>query len=275
MAATFRAFLTDHLAAKKAREYHVEMMHRGLDQANVDMATQWAGPSVEPPVALFMIALYENHTRWRLDVVAGEWRHINPPAQAPAQGIATRGPPGPAPQQHPNDQIRAAIVALDARLLQLRGPSTPPPPLGEMQRVANTQLHYAWQCRLVETLVIFLRTEAPQHGYGQCEFAAAHADGTWAALWPILGMKDGEFPARHQTVQATKAGPTWGLLQVWIARPLGARVHHAAILVLPAATVPVATHAGTSTSTMRTPGGWVLGARGRDLVHGLQHRSHL
>ena len=39
VAATFRAFLGDDLAAKKAGEYHVELMHRGLDQAGVDMAT--------------------------------------------------------------------------------------------------------------------------------------------------------------------------------------------------------------------------------------------
>ena len=73
--------------------------------------------------------------------------------------------------------------------------------------MANTQLHYAWQRQLVETLVIFLRTEAPQHRYGQCEVATALADATWAALWPTPGMTEGEFPARQQTPQATKAGP--------------------------------------------------------------------
>ena len=90
---------------------------------------------------------------------------------------------------------------------QLRGPSTLPLSLGELQHVANIQLHDAWQRQLVETLVIFLRTEAPQHGYGQSEVATALADGTWAALWPTLGMKEGEFPARQQTPKAAKAGP--------------------------------------------------------------------
>ena len=55
--------------------------------------------------------------------------------------------------------------------------------------------------------MIFLRTEAPQHSCGQSEVASELADGTCVALWPTLGMKEGEFPARHQTPQATKAGP--------------------------------------------------------------------
>ena len=78
--ATFRAFLGDDLAAKKAGEYHVELMHRGLDQAGADMATEWAAPSVEPQEVLVIMAVYENHARWRLDMVAGEWRHIKSPA---------------------------------------------------------------------------------------------------------------------------------------------------------------------------------------------------
>ena len=44
VAATFHAFVGDNLAAKKAGEYHAELMHRGLDQAGVDMATEWAAP---------------------------------------------------------------------------------------------------------------------------------------------------------------------------------------------------------------------------------------
>ena len=116
-----------------------------------------------------MMALYEKHARWRLDLVTEEWRHINPPADTLAPGAAPRGTLVPAPQQQPTDHIRAEIAALEARLSQLRGPSTPPPSLGELQRVANTQLHYAWQRELVETRVIFLRTEAPQHGYNHSE----------------------------------------------------------------------------------------------------------
>ena len=202
VAATFRAFLSDDTVAKKAGEYHVEPMHRGLDQAGVDVATAWAAPSAEPHEALLMMALYESHTRWKLDVVAGEWRHMNPPAQAPPQGVAPRG-------QDPQatDRVRAEIAVLEARLSQLRGPSIPQLSLGELQRVANTQLHYAWQRQLVKTLVIFLRTEAPQQGYGQSEVATALVDGTWAALWPTLGIKEGEFPVRQQTPQTAKAGP--------------------------------------------------------------------
>ena len=90
VAATFRAFLYDDLAAKKAGEYHVELMHRGLDQAGVDIATEWAAPLAESHEALLMMALYENQARWRLDVVTGEWRHINHPARAPPQGTAPR-----------------------------------------------------------------------------------------------------------------------------------------------------------------------------------------
>ena len=90
-----------------------------------------------------MMALYENHAHRRLDLVAGEWRHINPPAPAPAQNAAPGGPPVALPQQQATNQIRTQIAALEARLSQLRGPSTPPLSLGELQRVANTQLHYA------------------------------------------------------------------------------------------------------------------------------------
>ena len=64
VAATFCAFLNDDLAAKKAGEYCVEVMHRGLDQAGVDVATAWAAPLAEPHEALLMMALYENHARW-------------------------------------------------------------------------------------------------------------------------------------------------------------------------------------------------------------------
>ena len=38
-------------------------MHRGLDQAGVNVATAWAAPSAEPHEALLMMALYENHAR--------------------------------------------------------------------------------------------------------------------------------------------------------------------------------------------------------------------
>ena len=202
VSATFRAFLSDDAAAEGAGEYHVELMHRALDQAGVDVATAWAAPSVEPHEALLMMGLYETHARWKLDVVAGEWRHVSPPAQAPAQGAA---PAAQGPQSA--DPVRTEIAALEARLAQLRGPSVPQLSLSELQRIANVQLRYAWQRQLVETLVIFLRSEAPQQGYGQSEVATALADGTWAALWPTLGIQEGEFPARQQTPPAAKAGP--------------------------------------------------------------------
>ena len=69
----------DDLAAKKAGDYHVEPMNRGLDQAGVDMATESTAPSSEPREALLMMALYENHAQWRLDVIAGQWRSHGPP----------------------------------------------------------------------------------------------------------------------------------------------------------------------------------------------------
>ena len=73
VAATFRAFVGEDLAAKKSREYHAELMHRELDHARVDMAIEWAAPSSEPKEALLIMALYENHACWRLDVITGEW----------------------------------------------------------------------------------------------------------------------------------------------------------------------------------------------------------
>ena len=63
VAATFRACIGDDLAAKKASKYHVELMHRVLDEASVDVDIEWAAPSSEPHKALLMIALYENHAR--------------------------------------------------------------------------------------------------------------------------------------------------------------------------------------------------------------------
>ena len=188
----FPGFLSDDMAAKKGREYHVELMHRGLEQASVDVATSWAALSVEPHEALLRMGLYESHTRWKLDVVAGEWRHLKPPAYAPPQGAAPRG-------QDPQaiTRVRAEIAALEARLSRLRGPSVPQLSLGELQRVANTQLQYAWQRQLVETHVIFLRSEAPQQGYGHSEVATALAYSTRAALWPTVGIKEGEFPTRQ------------------------------------------------------------------------------
>ena len=201
VAATYRAFLSDDMADKKAGEYHMELMHRGLDQAGVDVATSWAALSAEPHEAHLMMALYESHARWKLDVVAGEWSHMSPPAQAPPQSAA--------PRRHDpqaTDRVRAEIAVLEARLSQLRGPAAPPLSLAELHRVANTQLHYAWHCQVVETLMIFLRTEAPQQVYGQSKVATALADGMWAALWPTLGFREGEFPARQQTPQAAKAG---------------------------------------------------------------------
>ena len=82
VAATFGAFIGDDLAAKKATEHHVELMHRGLGQAGVDMATECAAPSAKPHKANLMMGLYENHARCRLDVIGGEWNHINLPAPA-------------------------------------------------------------------------------------------------------------------------------------------------------------------------------------------------
>ena len=75
------------------------------------------GPSSELHQALLMMALYENHACWRLDVVTGEWRHINPLALAPAQNVALGGPTVAAPLQQPTDQIRAEIATLEARSL--------------------------------------------------------------------------------------------------------------------------------------------------------------
>ena len=41
----------------------MKLMHRGLDQAGVDVATAGVAPLAEPHEALLMMALYENHAR--------------------------------------------------------------------------------------------------------------------------------------------------------------------------------------------------------------------
>ena len=48
VAATFRTFIRDDLAAKKAEEYDVDLKHHGLNHARVDKASEWAAPSSEP-----------------------------------------------------------------------------------------------------------------------------------------------------------------------------------------------------------------------------------
>ena len=101
VAAAFRAFVGDDLAAKMAAEYHVEVMHRALDQVGVDMATEWAAPPAKPHEAVLMMAIYENHTRWRLDVDAGEWCHINPPPRPqPEGGVSGAALTGPTTPTH-------------------------------------------------------------------------------------------------------------------------------------------------------------------------------
>ena len=51
-----------------------------------------------------------------------------------------------------------------------------------------------------------VRTEAPRHIYGQSKVATAVADGPLVVVWLTLRMKEGDFPARHQTPQAAKVG---------------------------------------------------------------------
>ena len=57
VAAAFRAFLGDDMATKKAGDHHVELMHRGLNQAGVDVATAWGALLAEPVEALLMVDL--------------------------------------------------------------------------------------------------------------------------------------------------------------------------------------------------------------------------
>ena len=69
--------------------------------------------------------------------------------------------------------------------------------------------------------------------------------------------------------------PPWGLLQVRYARPLGARVHAAAIPVIPAITATVAAGTGPRAGPAGAPSGWVLRTGGPNPVHGIQHRPHI
>ena len=70
VSASLRAFVSDDVAARKDGEYHVELMHRGLAQTGVDVATSWAAPSAEPGEALLVMALYKSHARWKPDALA-------------------------------------------------------------------------------------------------------------------------------------------------------------------------------------------------------------
>ena len=91
--------------------------------------------------------------------------------------------------------------------------------------------------------------------------ATALAAGTWAALWPTLGVKAGDFPARQQTPPKTpKAGPLGAASNVACIAP-GVRVHDVAVPDLPAVAAAVVTGAGPGAGPLRAPGGWVLGTR--------------
>ena len=125
--ATSRAVVIDDQAAK---------------MAGVDMAVQWAAPSWEAHEALVALALYEAHAQCRLDVVGGEWKRLAP---APKVGAVPRAQPAKEPHQAPADQVHAEIAAVEARLSELRGPSSPKLSLGELQKVASSPLPYAWQ----------------------------------------------------------------------------------------------------------------------------------
>ena len=88
------------------------------------------------------MALYEAHTQCRLDVVAGEWKRL---ATTPNVGAVPRAQPAEEQAQAPADQVHAEIIALEARLSQLRGPSSPKLSMGELHKVAGSPLLYAWQ----------------------------------------------------------------------------------------------------------------------------------
>ena len=103
MAATFRAFIGDDAAAKKPGEYHVELMHRGLDHAGADMATEWTAPSSELHRALLMVALYENRALWRLDVVRGNGATSTPRPQPLPRMRHHGGPTVAAPWEQRTD----------------------------------------------------------------------------------------------------------------------------------------------------------------------------
>ena len=94
--ATFQAFISDDQAAKLVGEYHVTLMNRRLDQAEVDKAVQWAVPSWEAHEALLAMALYETHAQWRLDMHHGcgrmEATGIGPECGCHAASPASRRP---------------------------------------------------------------------------------------------------------------------------------------------------------------------------------------
>ena len=215
-----------------------------------------------------MMGLHESHARWKLGVVAGEWHHMNPPAQAPPQGAAPHG-------QDPRatDPVRGEIALLEARLAQVRGPSIPQLSLGELQRYEYTAA---------------LRMAPPSGGDAR-HFSEVR--GTAARLRSMRGGNCAgrrhvgrlvadprdqrrRIPGPRADPAGREGGPPWGLLQVRAARPLGARMQHAAVRI-PALSAVATAVGGAAAGTAGVPGRRILCPRGPDPIHGVKYRVHV
>ena len=219
---------------------------------------------------LLMMGLYETHARWKLDVVAGEWRHMNPPAQAHTQGAAPRGQGPPT-----TDPVRAEIAVLEAQLAQLWGPPVPHLSLGELQREHAFSLRVAASIRGDARHFPEIRGAAARlRSVGGGNYAGRRHVGR-----PVADSWDPgrRVPCPAANPAGCKGGAPWGLLQVRAARPLGAQMQQPAILVpvLPTVATAMAAAGGSPVGTAGAPGRGSLCPRRTEPVHGVQHRSHV
>ena len=125
------AFLETDECGAAAAGMHTELMGRGLSQAGVNGATDWAAPKKPQHECILLMALYERSTGAYLDVEKAKWQ-APPPKAAPAARTESTATPaeqvsarGQASVPGAPDPVSKEIEELEARLLQLRAPKIP------------------------------------------------------------------------------------------------------------------------------------------------------
>ena len=118
-------FLETDECGAAAMGMHTELMGRGLSQAGVDRATDWAAPQKLQHECLLWMALYERSTGVGLDVEKAEWQAPPPKSAPPARTENTAPPAGQVSAQGAPDPVSKEIEELESRLSQLRAPRIP------------------------------------------------------------------------------------------------------------------------------------------------------
>ena len=117
------AFMDGDDYGAAAAGMHTELIARGLSQAGLDRATDWAAPEKPQHECLLLMALYERTTRAFLDLQRADLDTLPPKAAPQARPRSAQAHPQGAP-----DPVSRKIEELEARisqLPQLRAPQIP------------------------------------------------------------------------------------------------------------------------------------------------------